>query len=393
MSYDILRRELKEKKTRGLYLFYGPEEYLKRHYASEIEKLVIEPFAKDISYNMFEGKLDPGALYGACAAYPMFGDRRLVVLNNCNLFKPAQSGASKRGKGKNSVAGVSQFSLASSVEADGLIQIGNLNEISKDGDSDIGGVESGNDGVAGAEKQGGKKRVTIESVIDELPDFTCLLIIEQEIDKRLSLFKQVAAKGLVVEFAYRTPAELEDWVRAIAGRDRLQFTRDALRHFVGNAGETMTALRAELDKLLLYAAGSRGITIDDVNAVCSFSLKIKIFDLLDNVLAGQKRLAILELETLLKEREPAMRVLSTVSNHIVLLAHIKELAARGVRLPDATKQLGLNPYRAEKLWRQSARVTPETLFRAVELCNEQDVAIKTGKIKDIAALHMLVASI
>ena len=94
MSYETLRRELKQGVARNLYLFYGPEDYLKRHYTGELEKLIVEPIAKDVSINVFEGKPDPGAIYDACMAYPFFGGRRLVVLKNCGLFK--QSSTSRR---------------------------------------------------------------------------------------------------------------------------------------------------------------------------------------------------------------------------------------------------------------------------------------------------------
>jgi hypothetical protein len=69
------------------------------------------------------------------------------------------------------------------------------------------------------------------------------------------------------------------------------------------------------------------------------------------------------------------------------------LADGGAKLPYATKLLGLNPYRAEKLWRQSARVTPRTLSRAAEICHAQDMAVKRGIIGDVSALQSVVSGI
>lgn len=341
MSYDILRRELKQGVTRRLYLFYGPEDYLVRYYSAEIEKLVVEPHSKDVSYSLFEGKTDPEPVYGACGSYPMSGGRKLVVLNNCGLFK----------------------------------------RTAEDG------------GAAGGDRQKKEKRITFEHIIGNIPDFACLLIIEREVDKRVSLFKQISANGLAVEFTYRTPYELEDWARAVAGRDGRQFTRDALRQFVAYNGESMTRLKTELDKLLMYTAEKKGVTASDVNAVCTVPLNAKIFDLLDNALAGQKKLALSQLDLLLRDREPPMRIFTALSNHIALLRHIKYLAEKGMKLRDATKLLGLNPYRAEKLWRQSARLSPQSLSVAAETCLAQDLAVKRGVIGDASALYNLVAQI
>jgi DNA polymerase-3 subunit delta len=41
MSMQILTEELKKGKIRNLYLFYGPEEYLKNYYLEVIEKNIL----------------------------------------------------------------------------------------------------------------------------------------------------------------------------------------------------------------------------------------------------------------------------------------------------------------------------------------------------------------
>ena len=352
MSYDILRQELKKGIMRGLYLFYGPEEFLIQHYLADIENRVVAPFAKEVSVSVYDGRPDPGALHNACAAYPLLGDKRLVVVNNSGLFKPGAEGAEGKRKGGR------------------------------------GGAKSKKSAPAAHEN-----KMSYNTVIEDLPDFTCLIFIEQDVDRRLSLYNQIAAKGLAVEFAYRDPAELEDWARAIAGREGKKFTREAIRYFIENAGESMTGIRTELEKLLTYTVMKQGITLDDVMDVCSFSLKTKIFDLLDNVLSGRKRQAISELDAMLRGREPVMRVLSVLSNHLVLLRQMKVFSENGVRLSEVTQLMGLNSYRAEKLWRQIARVSPQVLARAIAMCCEQDIAIKSGRVDDETALRLLVFSI
>ena len=360
MSYEILRRELKQGVARGLYLFYGPEEYLKRHYTGELEKLIVEPIAKDVSYNAYDSKSDLGAIYEACTAYPLFGGRRLVVLKNCGFIK--QSGGGRK-RGANAPAAENDMDAALTEQPPNAKK------------RNIGAIRS------------------LSAIVDTLPEFTCLLIIEDEVDKRLSLFKQIGEKGLIVEFAYRSPAELEDWARAVAGQNGKKFTREALKHLVAFTNGSMTDLRSELEKLLMYTEDKPGITLHDVNAICALSLKVKIFGLLDSVLAGNKRHAFKELDLLLREREPAMRIISAISNHFVLLRQIKGLAGGGVKLSEAAKLMGINPYRAEILWRQSARVDSDSIERAIARCYERDMDVKSGVIADVNALRLLIMSI
>ena len=367
MSYEVLKRELKQGITRGLYLFYGPEEYLKKHYCGELEKLVVEPFAKDVSFNMFEGKPDSGALYDACNSYPLFGNRRFVVIKNSGLFKQgAGTGGRQRRGAKSAARGGKSPDKTSGTGA---------GEQPDDSPQNTGGIFSP------------------DYIIDNLPEFICMLFIEDEVDKRLSLFNKVNGKGLVVEFSYRTPAELEAWVRAIAGQDGKKITKEALRHFVAFSSGSMTDLRSEIDKLLIYTTDKQGITLEDVTKICSFSLKARIFGLLDNVLSGDKKRALSELEALFYEREPAMRILSALSNHLILLRQIRGFADSGFKLSEAAKLMGLNPYRAEILWRQGARAAPRAVGQAIELCKKQDMAVKSGATDDVTALRLLIASI
>ena len=389
MSYDILRHEIKNGITRGLYLFYGPEEYLKLHYCAEIERLTIEPSAKDVSYTIFEGKPDIQAISDACSAYPLFGGKRLVVLKDCGLLKQSVGGGRRRSGKTSGGAPSAAKSIPSGKKG---VSLG-----TKGVPSETRGISSETKGIYSESKDvpSGKQKndMSLGTVIDMLPEFTCLLIMETEVDRRLALYNQICEKGLTVDFAYRSPADLEAWVRALAGRDGVKFTRDALKLFIGNTGESMTEVRSELDKLLMYVAGRQGITTDDIAAVCRFPLKSRVFDLLDNLLAGRRRQAISELDALLHEREPAMRIISALSNHLILLRQLKNLADGGIKLPEAAKLMNLHPYRAEKLWRQSANAAPRDITRAIEQCHEQDVAIKSGHIGDVLALQLLISSI
>ena len=365
MSYGILMDELKKGATRGLYLFYGPEEYMIKHCAREVEKLIVEPFAKDVSYNLFEGKAELWDIYNACIAYPFFGDKRLVVVRDSGLFRPAA------GETARNLSGAAKNKRAAQKR----------------------GKDQSRDAAQDPVDAGIHADMSPGYIIDQLPDSTCLLFIETAVDKRTALYKQIAERGLIAEFAYQPTDKLEKWALNIAGKAGTQFTRDALKRFIEIAGESMTEVRSELDKLLMYVSERRRITAEDVAAVCIVPLRVRIFDILDNIAAGRRKQALGQLGAMLGEREPAMRIMSAISSHLILLRQIKALADGGARLPEATKLLGIHSYRAEKLWRQGARVSQDAVAQAIDLCHIQDAAVKSGRIGDIPALQLLVASI
>jgi DNA polymerase III delta subunit len=448
MSLDVLKRELKENTIRRLYLFYGPETYLARHYAGEIEKRAVSEFAKTVSLTVFEGRPELESVHEACQAYPLFGDRRMVVIKDSGLLKPSpragagkgdqgddggdqdggegeggaggssgsggragngdgsdSSGGSGRGGGpdSNNGSGSGFNGYAGGTGAEGNSAEGNSAGISSAGS--FGGAGAGRGAAAkkpapargsqGAAARGAARpaALTFETIVSELPDTTCLLIVEKEVDKRMKLYSLIAKTGLAVEFPLQKPPELEKWVANIAARSGKQFERGAQGYFMEKSEDSMTAIKSELDKLLMYTGERSRITMGDIAAVCSFSLKARIFDLMDAVVAGQRLKAIAELRALMEQREPAIRIMAMLSGHLALLRHMKLMSGRGMQLNEITELMKLNPYRAKILWRQCRRCQPDRLDGAIKKCYEQDFAVKSGRLDKDAALELLVASL
>jgi DNA polymerase-3 subunit delta len=337
MSVEILKKELRDHHIRNLYLFYGPETYLVEQYAHALENSVVDGAAKTFCKNLFEGAADAGGVYDACMAYPIFGERRMVVVKNAGILKPAaRTGANPR--------------------------------------------------KPAAEK------MSFERVVANLPAYTCLLILEEEVDKRLKLFTQIARNGLAVEFPRQKTADLGRWATEIAARAGKTFEYNALRIFLEKSDDAMTEMRNELEKLMCYTGARTRILSQDVSAVCAFPLKTKIFDLMDAVASGDKLKAILELADLTAMKEPAQKIMIMLSRHLIQLCQMKSLTRQGMGLNEVTELMKLNPYRAKIMWRQCEKFQLEQLTRAVQKCRDQDVAVKRGLLDGNLALELLVAS-
>ena len=80
--------------------------------------------------------------------FPVFADKKLVLVKNSQLFR--------KGKGAN--------------------------------DSDAGSGEE--------EESGNKNQEILKDYIPQIPESTCLLFIENNVDKRLGVYKSVAKHGL-----------------------------------------------------------------------------------------------------------------------------------------------------------------------------------------------------
>lgn len=318
MSIEILKDQIKNKKLGKLYLLYGEEQLLLQMYLSEIEKLLIEPATESMNKVVLEGRVEAGTIMDHCDTLPFFAERKLVIVKNSNFF-------------------------------------------------------------------GGKARSGREGILkyfENIPSETCLVFVEEEIDKRLTTTKNFKNYGLLVEFALRKPAELVSWAGSQFKAQKIQVDARTLNLLIEYCDGGMTQLQNEITKLCLYARDSRIVTSEDVERLCTRSIKSVIFDLTDAVAAKNAVKALGIFEDMLSMKEPVIRIFFMISRHFRNLYELKSLRTEGYRPDEAVKASGINPYAANKMLRQLDKFTLEQLKEAIIDCLDVDVSVKTGKMDE-----------
>ena len=82
-----LNEDLKTGQFKQVYLFCGEEDYLKEQYKSRFIKNII-PFEDNMNYACFTGKkVEVNEIIGQADTMPFFADRRLIVVEDSELFK------------------------------------------------------------------------------------------------------------------------------------------------------------------------------------------------------------------------------------------------------------------------------------------------------------------
>jgi len=87
MSIEIFKEHLSGNKFDSLYLFYGPEEFLKKKYLDNMVDLSIEKGTEALNKIVFKGEIDTGKLIEACRTMPFFSERKMVIVKNSGFFK------------------------------------------------------------------------------------------------------------------------------------------------------------------------------------------------------------------------------------------------------------------------------------------------------------------
>ena len=216
------------------------------------------------------------------------------------------------------------------------------------------------------------------------------LLVETEIDKRSKLYKTIAAKGCVVEFAIQDENTLKRWILSMVKKENKKISESALNYLLEKTGTDMENIRKETEKLFCYCMEKEAITEADIEEICTKRLSSHIFDMV-NAIADKKQKQALELYyELLALKEPPMRILFLIARQFNLLLQVKELGGKGYQNKAIGEKVGLPGFIAGKYVTQASRFQREELRDAVEACVAAEEAIKTGKMNDNMSVELLI---
>lgn len=336
MSLDILKDDIKNKKIRKLYLFFGPEEFLKKYYMESIEKLLLSNELKALNRIVLEGRQDAGKLTDYCETLPVFSDRKIVIVKNSGLFK------SKK----------------------------------KDGDEKKSRIPPQNDELA--------------TFLQDLPGYVCLIFYETDVDKRLKALDVVKKNGLVVEFGYQKPDELIRWVLRKFKASGREIDLNTAAKLVESCEQGMTEILNEIEKLLAYTNDRHDITSEDIEKVCTKSIKSRIFDLTDAIAEKKSSRALGLLNDMIILKEPVPKILFMIARQFRQILQVKLLHEEGCGLSEIATRMGISSYIAGKILKQASNFSQSKLKKAVETSLELDLAVKTGRLEDRSAAELLI---
>ena len=223
-----------------------------------------------------------------------------------------------------------------------------------------------------------------------IPESTCFIFVETEIDKRNRFYKEVKKYGRVVEFGTQKEDTLIKWILGILKKEGRNITKETLQTFLVKTGSDMQMIKNELDKLVAYTEGRDVISTADVEAVCITQTTNKIFEMVNAIAEGNQKKALELYEDLLSLKEPPMRILFLIARQFNQLYQVKLLGKEGLPSSEIAKQAGIVPFAVKKYQAQAKSFTEEELRTAVEECVAGEEAVKTGAMNDRLSVELLI---
>jgi len=315
-GYQQLKKDLSAGKPGQLYIVHGEETYLRDFYLGRLKELLLTGGMGEFNLHQISAKeMSPHRLEEAIDCLPMMAERTLIMITDFDLFKAGE-----------------------------------------------------------------KDREGYCKLFAQLPDYCCVVFVYDLIpykgDARTKLAAAIKQHGVVVNFARQDQGDLVDWVRRrfrALGKDI--DSRLAL-DLIFLCGDLMNNLIGEIEKIGAYAKGQR-ITREDIDAVATPQLDAVVFRMTDAIGEGRFDQAAGVLGELYQMQEPPIRILFSLGKQMRQLYSARLMLERGQGATALAAMWGLKPYPADKLMRSARRFSLKWCRRAVVLCGQADLDMKS----------------
>ena len=285
LSIENLEKELKTGKLNNLYILYGEELFLLESSLKKIKNLFGE-CVKGINYITIDENNVQELM--SDIETPAFGyEKKLIIVRNTGLLK-------KEGRKKNT-------------------EFTKLRE---------------------------KIKNYIEENIEIIRQSIVVVFIEEEIDTKFELVKIIDKLGIICNFEFQKPAQLEKRIKAICAGYEVQIDDITVKYFIECCGTNMQELINEIRKLIEYVSVGGKIEKEDIDKLSIKKLESVIFDLTDSLGKKDTRKALDVLRNLVYAKEPIQKILITLYNHFRKIYLVK-LSLKYNK--DVTETLDLKP--------------------------------------------------
>ncbi len=228
-------------------------------------------------------------------------------------------------------------------------------------------------------KAGEKDREEYLRILENLPDYCCVVflydLIEYKADARTKLAAAVKKYGTAVNFVRQGQRELTDWVRRHFRAQGKDIEPRLCEELIFLCGDLMQNLQQEVGKISAYAKGER-ITRGDIEAVATPQLSAVVFRIADAI--GEKNYdkAAKVLGELYQMQKSPYEIMSALGKQLRQL-YSARLALDQRRDAAWVGRLWGMKYPMDRLMVSARRFSLPWCRRAVVRCAQTDLAMKS----------------
>ena len=320
MNHTAFFAAVKAGNIAPLYLLEGTEEYIKQQALVRLREKVLPAGMEAMNLTELQNP-DAGELIAAAETLPFLGEKRVVVVRECDLL------------------------------------------------------------TTGRKQENEDKAEALLSYLPQLSPCTCLVfMVKGKADGRKKLYTFLKKAGAIVEFAPMNDGECVQWVQRSMRAMGKQMDARTAEEFIFTVGRDAATLKQEMDKLANYAGEQETISAADIGAVCTKSLECTVFQMVDEQVAGRYGEAFDLLNRMVRSGEDRMGILSMLLRQYRILYHMRRLLEERTPQQSQASLLGIPPFAVMRTQQQARRYSAQSLKAAYTALLEMESQIKAGMI-------------
>ena len=222
-------------------------------------------------------------------------------------------------------------------------------------------------------------------------DTTVVLFVQRgECRKTTRRFKALAPENRVVAFERLTMDRAVNMLMRESALRNVDLNKATAQALVDRVGFDAYRLKNEFSKAAAYAGPGGAVTVAVLNETVTPSPEYDAFEMLDALLAGQRKKGYAMLLNALDRGETPLGLAGFLEGRLKLILTAREHLDRGLDPRSAARQLSGSPYAAQIAVKNAQKRTTEALRQAVTAFAAVDGNIKQGIYRDRDALLLAV---
>ncbi len=243
------------------------------------------------------------------------------------------------------------------------------------------------------EKVRDKKNLT--SYLKSPVDFTTLIITHEGKISSLDSepYKSLLQNNFIFEAKELKGSSLINWLIDYSTKNKRTLTSENAQLLVDIVGENRSLLEAQLEKIFIFLADEKEITLEAIKSLSTSLKEFNIFDL-QNALAEKDKTKALKISyNLLEKGSEPIQIVYMLTRYFTQLARLNELKAKGGSEYEIARSIGTHPFYLKEYFKARSRYSDEDLFNVVKALLKADLSIKTTTMEPKVLLTILIEEI
>lgn len=222
-----------------------------------------------------------------------------------------------------------------------------------------------------------------------------ICIAESNVDKRTAEYKYLQKNAVCVEFARLTDKTAVSFVIKTLGAYKIQVSQKVAEYMVNTCSKNKQILVNEFRKIVSYLNEGDRLTEAIIDQICVRTIDVKIFDVIDKIVAKRKQEALQGLDDLISSKTYIGVISSMIFKQIkqIYLIKLAEEQSMTGEYVNVAEMFSINSFVYNKLKSVAKYYSTDALETLILEFEQYDIDVKSGKQDAIIGLKRLILTL